>query len=136
MLNDTGDARISEANAKKHAQDKRIPFLINTSDARLMPNTPLIRKMVATYVPYTGAASDSLEVRRAFLASSNGRKRVVNSAADEPELVDIGKLSKDDLVAYAITEHGFALDPSKDVRALRKELMAVVNATPQGEALS
>jgi hypothetical protein len=59
----------------------------------------------------------------------------VNSAA-EADVFDIGKATKDELVAFALSEYGRMLNPETDIRTLRKEFMAYVNTLPGGEVLS
>lgn len=119
----------------KARQDKRVPLLINRENLRLMPNTPLIRAR-PQYMPYDGKATDDEATRRAFVEGSGTRRpRVVNSAADV-DAFDIGKCTKDELVTFAMGEYGYVLDAAKDIRTLRKEFMAYVEAADKNEPLS
>lgn len=106
-------------------QDKRVPLLINRENLRLLPNTPLIRRR-SQYMPYDGRADDDEATRRAFVEGAGTRRpRVLNSAA-EADAFDIGKCTKDELVTFAMGEYGQMLDPTKDIRTLRKEFMAYI----------
>ncbi len=133
MITAQQDQVMSEIRGKNR-QDKRVPLLINRDNLRLMPNTPLIRKR-PQYMPYDGAATDDEATRRSYVEGTGTRRpRVVNSAA-EADVFDIGKATKDELVAFAFAEYGKMLNAEKDVRTLRKEFMDYV-ATLDKEALS
>ena len=134
MITDRQEQAVSDARGKGR-QDKRTPLLINRDNLRLMPNTPLIRRR-PQYMPYDGAATDDEATRRSYVeGTGNRRPRVVNSAA-ESDVFDIGKATKDELVAFAMSEYGKMLDSDKDVRTLRKEFMEYVRTLDNTEALS
>jgi hypothetical protein len=134
MITESQEQLMSEVRGKAR-QDKRVPLLINRDNLRLMPNTPLIRKL-QQYMPYEGQATDDEPTRRAYVEGrSHQRPRVINSAADA-DVFDIGKATKDELVAFAFAEYGKMLDNTKDVRALRKEFMAYVETLDGKENLS
>jgi hypothetical protein len=138
MISDQQEQMMSEARGKAR-QNKQTPLLINRENLRLMPNTPLIRKR-PNYMPYDGRAGDDEATRRAYVEGrANHRPRVVNSAA-EADAFDIGKCTKDELVTFAMGEYGVMLDIAKDIRTLRKEFMAQVDAldaaTSNNEAMS
>lgn len=137
MITESQEQQMSEARGKAR-QDKRTPLLINRENFRLMPNTPLIRKL-ADYMPYDGKATDDLSTRRAYVEGrANTRPRVINSAA-EADMFDIGKCTKDELITFAMGEYGVMLDAAKDIRTLRKEFMAQVealDAAGHGEAMN
>jgi hypothetical protein len=134
LISDNQESAMAAARGKAR-QDKRTPLVINRDNLRLMPNTPLIRAR-PQYMPYDGQATDDEPTRRAYVEGRgmNKRPRIVNSAA-EPEVYDIGRCSKDELVTFAMDTYGFALDPAKDVRILRKEFAAYVE-TVVGQPLS
>ncbi len=114
------------ANSRKARQDKKVPLLINRDNFRLMPNTPLIRRR-PQYMPYDGQADDDLETRRSYVTGQGTRRpRVVNTV--EPEVFDIGKASKDELVNFAMSEYGKMLDGTRDIRSLRKEFAEHIDA--------
>lgn len=118
---------LSNVRAAKSAQDPKMPFLIHRVDGRLMPNTPLMRKH-PDYRPFTGSVKASKEERMLFLSTGSTRARIVNTEpedADETPPFDIGKATKDELVAFAFMEFGAALDPATDIRTLRKQLQAL-----------
>ncbi len=136
MISENQEQMMSEARGKAR-QDKRTPMLINRDNLRLMPNTPLIRRR-PQYMPYDGKATDDEATRRSYVEGRvNHRPRVINSAA-EMDAFDIGKCTKDELVTFAMAEYGYALDPVKDIRTLRKEFMTYVATVdaPPAESLS
>jgi len=119
------EQRVNDARTRQR-QDKQHPLLINTKDGRLMPNVPRIRKK-ADYAVYTGHPKATLEDRMRYLQSLGGtggaRRRVVNSADDEP--FDIGKATKQELVDFATSEYQANLDVKVDHRILRKQVQAL-----------
>jgi hypothetical protein len=126
MITDKQEQALSDSRGKAR-QDKRTPLLINRDNLRLLPNTPLIRRR-PQYMPYDGKATDDEAVRRSYVEGrGNHRPRVVNSAA-EIDAFDIGKCTKDELVTFAMAEYGVVLDQAKDIRTLRKEFMAQIEA--------
>jgi len=134
MITSTQEQALSDARGRT-LQDKKVPFLVHREDFRLYPNTPLSRKN-PDYVPYDGQPTDDLATRRAYVEGrAHRRPRVVNSAA-EADAFDIGTATKDELVTFAMGEYGVMLDASKDVRTLRREFMAQVDALSAKETLS
>lgn len=136
-LSENQQAAMSNARAAQSKQDQKTPFLIHQKDGRLMPNTPLLRKH-KDYRPFTGSVKASLDERMLFLATGSTRSRVINSAPEEEEDLppfDIGKATKDEMVAFAYTEFGAVLDPTKPIRDLRREIQALA-APKQAEGLS
>jgi hypothetical protein len=135
MITESQEQMAAEARGKNR-QDKRVPLLINRDNLRLMPNTPLIRRR-PQYMPYDGKATDDEATRRRYVeGAGNHRPRIVNSQA-EADTFDIGKATKDELIAFAMTEYGRMLNHETDIRTLRKEFMAYVNTLPGGgETLS
>jgi hypothetical protein len=117
-MTETQEANL--ANAVNKRQDKTVPFLICTDDARLMPNVPGIRKM-KNYMPYHGNPGDDLPTRQAFLQGLSGKRRIVNSAPDE--VFDVGTASVEELVAFAMDEFGAALDVTLPAKKLRAKVM-------------
>lgn len=105
------------------------PFLINISDGRLIPHVKNIAGL-HEYRPYRGDPKASLEDRMRYVAANLSTRRVINSAAEEAEKepVDIGKMEKTELIAFAFDEYGLALDPAMDVRTLRKNVMKAVES--------
>jgi hypothetical protein len=134
MITESQEQMVSEARGKNR-QDKRVPLVINRDNLRLMPNTPLIRAR-PQYMPYDGKATDDEATRRAFVEGAGTRRpRVVNSAA-EADVFDIGKATKDELIAFSMAEYGKMLDGAKDVRTLRKEFMEYLSTLDKHEGLS
>lgn len=134
MITERQEQAIAESRVRT-LQDKKVPFLVNREDFRLYPNTPLSRKN-PDYMPYDGKPDDDLPTRRAYVEGrGHQRPRVVNSAA-EADAFDIGTASKDELVTFAIAEYGVMLDGAKDIRTLRKEFMAQVEALAGKESMS
>ncbi len=137
-ISSTQEANLAAARARTR-QDKKIPFLINTEDARLVPNTPLTAKL-AQYRPFHGDFRASEAERKAYLMSGGlgTTKRGVKIPTQEEleaEVFDIAKASKDELIAFAFDQYQEVLDPSTDVRTLRKkvaELAAAAEIDPLG----
>lgn len=125
------NAANARATSRKFGQDKTNPFLINIEDGRLIPNVERIRSSrAATYRVYTGDPKATLEERMAYLKSGvgrPGRTKVVNTQPEEAAF-DIGKATKEDLVAFAASEYGLALDSSKSLKVLREEFAKTAEA--------
>ena len=120
MITEAQENAAAEARARAR-QDKRNPFLIHMDDARLIPNVEKLRTH-PKYRVFTGPSTASLEERKAWLASMGGGRRIIlDSGADLPPF-DIGKATVDELVAFAASEYGTALDPKKHHNTLRAEL--------------
>lgn len=126
-ISENDEAKLA-ARRTAHTQNKQIPFLINTEDARLIPNTERTCK-VKDYIPYPGSASDDLATRRDFLRFGH-RRRVMNSVA-ERDVFDVGTADADTLVAFAFAEYGMVLQPTTPVKTLRKQVMTLADAAGQ-----
>lgn len=126
MINDKQAQALSAARGANR-QDKKTPLLINRDNLRLMPNTPLIAKR-PQYMPYDGKATDDEETRRSYVEGGFTRRRQV---VMEEEPFEIAKASKDELVAFALDQYGLALDASKGIAALRKDLTDCVKTFSQ-----
>jgi hypothetical protein len=128
------EGRLANARQSRR-QDTQIPFLINTDDARLVPNTKLTRTN-RKYIPYLGKVSDDKETRFAFLKHGN-RRRVVDTSAQE-EVFDVGTADAQQLVAFALDEFGAMLSEDTPIRKLRREVMQLAevagNAAPTAVA--
>lgn len=124
------ESNVSAARARTR-QDRKIPFLIHVDDARLLPNTPLNARN-PKYRPYLGDYRASEAERMAFLRSGGfgGGKRPVKMPMDD-DTFDIGKASKDELIAFAFEQYQKVLDQGTDIRTLRKEVAALVQAAEQ-----
>ena len=118
------------AMAAQHAaikrQDTRAPLLINTDDARLMPNVPRILAN-PKYRVYHGDPKADLTARMAYLKSGGqGPARAV--VAEDITPFDVNKASKDELIAFAANEYGADLDAGSDIRTLRKKVAELADA--------
>ncbi len=136
-ISSTQEANLAAARARTR-QDKKIPFLIHTGDARLVPNTPLTAKL-QQYRPYLGDYRASEAERKAYLMT-NGQgtaKRDVKIPTQEEldaEPFDIAKAQKDELIAFAFDQYQEVLDPSADIRSLRKKVAALAVSVMGGAA--
>jgi hypothetical protein len=113
---------------KARKQDTKIPFLININDGRLMPNVPNIASH-QDYRPYRGDPYAKLPERMAYVASIAATRRVIDSSASdvEREPVDIGKMEKTELIAFAYDEYGLILQPDSKIGDMRKLVMATIS---------
>lgn len=134
MISEAQDAKISDARARS-AQDKVNPLLINIDDGRLMPNVRrILRHKSARYVIYSGDPKASLEERMLWLKSMGrqpGARRIINTAIDTDEVVDLGKLSKAELIDLAMAEYQTELPSNIDVKEMRKRVLALAAAHQQ-----
>jgi hypothetical protein len=108
------------ANGNKKKQDSKVPFLINTLDARLIPNTVGNRR-VPDYRPYTGDVNAAVDERMKWLhlAQPYAPRRHVEA----PEDFDVATAKKEELLTYAREELGMAdVNEDTDVRTLRKQV--------------
>jgi hypothetical protein len=119
--------RAVEATGRKYAQDKAVPFVINTKDGRLVPNNVLTREL-PDYVLYHGDIKATHEQRMAYLANGHRSRRVVNTAAKEDEVFDVGTADGMALVAFAMDEYGAVLDPTKPIKNLRAEVLRLAKS--------
>jgi len=136
MITEQQERNLSNASANvKHKQDKVNPHVINIHDGRLMPNTPRLR-VHKDYRIYTGPKGPDIGApeRLRWLAGALRQlpMKVVNSKA-EADTFDVGTATKDELVVFAQDEFGHVLDASKDVRTLRKEVMALATSVAESE---
>lgn len=133
MITDAQEAKIADARTRS-AQDKANPLLINIDDGRLMPNVRrVLRHKSGKYVIYSGDPKASLENRMLWLQSMGrqpGARRIINTAIEE-EVVDLGKLTKEDLVELAMVEYQTELPMNIDVKEMRKRVMALAAAHQQ-----
>lgn len=127
-ITEATEARMSEANRARNAQDRKNPLLINVDDGRLVPNVPQLggrnedkARGISQILPhpkyriYKGDPKASLEARMQYLATSgvNGRRAVMDSSTEaDPALpaFDIQKATREDLVLFAMEQYGMALD--------------------------
>lgn len=136
-ISSTQEANLSASRARTR-QDKKVPFLINIDDARLVPNTPLTARLMK-YRPFHGDYKASEAERRAYLAteSRGPTKRAVVMSEEAPAVeqpFDISTASKDDLIAFAFDQYQEVLDPSTDIRSLRKKVAALAVSVMGGAA--
>ena len=123
-IDESTEDRMSEARtrSKKHAQDKRVPFLIR-DDGMLYPNTPLVRRN-PRYRPYFGDVNASLADRMRFLAGLSKRREVVYNP--EPEApFDLASAGVEEILLFAQEQYGRVLDPTKPLKKLREEVFAL-----------
>lgn len=115
------EGRMAEARGRAR-QNKQVPFLIR-DDGVLYPNVPLLAKK-QRFRPYHGDPNASLEERQKYLSGFGQQKRqvIIPDNFVEPEPFDIGKASRDELAAFAMSEYGVALDPSQHLGSLRAKV--------------
>ncbi len=106
-------------------QNKAVPWLIRSPDASLWPNTPLLAKKQSMR-PYHGDINATKEQRLAYLEGGPGRRRVVVSESTEQPPFDLGKCTKDELVAFMEEEYGYTMDPEGNLHTLRAEAAKVI----------
>jgi len=134
-------------------QDKKVPFLIHVHDARLVPNVPQLGgdgKLIPPnplYRPYHGNPKASLDERLAYLStvgtSGAATRTVVKTVVLAPEEADalpedekpfdIGKASREELLAFALDTYGTALPPDTHLATLRKQVNALARSAARGE---
>jgi len=119
MINEAQESALSQHTRPQ--QDKKIPFLIHIDDGRLVPNMPLLR-VHPKYRPYHGVLSASHADRLTYLKSEyRGSDRpVVDSALIKP--FDIATATKEEMIAFAASEYGTAIDPNTHGNAVRVQL--------------
>ena len=119
-MNTQQEQNLSNAVSASKKQDKRYPQVINIENGRLMPNTKRLREH-KLYRVYAGPKDATTEERLAWIKGLMARTpiRVVNSAE---ETFDIAKAGGEELVAFALEHFGAALDGTKPVAVLRREL--------------
>jgi hypothetical protein len=130
MISDQQDSNLSQAAArsKKRKQDTVNPMVININDGRLMPNTPRLR-VHKDYRVFTGDINATLPDRMRWLTGAKRQPiRVVNTQEAANEF-DLGSASKEDIVTFAFEEYGAVLEPTQDIRKLRKEVIRLFEAS-------
>lgn len=136
MITEQQEARLAAATNALSKQDAKVPFLINIHDGRLFPNIAKLRKgntakFGQNYRPYHGPAKATLEQRMQYLRSESttapgvsAAPVVIDSETDTyvppPPPFDIGKASKDELIAFAATQYGKVIDPNVHFMTARK----------------
>jgi hypothetical protein len=123
-LAQSAEQNLSARLSGKYKQDTKVPHLINIKDGRLLPNSINVRAN-PDYRPYTGSLKATLEERMVYINSSisGSRTRVVDSSAEEAPTFDLGKASKDEVIAFAFQEFGMVLSENTDIRTLRKQIL-------------
>jgi hypothetical protein len=133
MISPQQEQAMIAARAAKR-QDKKHPYCINTQDGRLLPNVPKIREH-KNYRVYDGPTDGTRQERLAWISKAISRKPIiVDSSENEPEPFDAGKATAEDLCVFAMDQWGAALDPSKSVGVLRKEVMKLAKAAEAADA--
>lgn len=103
-------------------QDKRTPFLINEADARLYPNTKLMRQRPG-YRLYHGDARASLADRQRYLLGLTARREVAyDPAADQAPAFDLNTAGLDEILSFATEQYGAVLDPNMPIAKLRRRV--------------
>lgn len=127
-ISEAAEQRMIAARAARNKQDKKHPFVINIHDGRLLPNVPNLRAH-SNYRVYTGDPKASAQERLRFLSVAGHRPRVVDSEVSgeqpPPPPFDIAKAGRDELVEFAASQYGAALDPGAHLNALRAQVRAL-----------
>jgi hypothetical protein len=128
MINPNLQNKMAAARVAR-SQDKRVPFLINIEDGRLMPNVPTLSTH-RNYRPYLGDLKASKDERMLYLRTGAHAPspNVIGSANGGGPVLDLGKASKEELVQYAHDEHNTQLSVDTDIRTLRKQVLQLVEA--------
>ena len=119
MINEAQDAALS--NATRPKQDRNIPFLINVDDGRLVPNMPRLR-LHPKYRPYHGVLTASQADRMTYLKTEY--KSMPRSVIDSTRVksFDIATATKDEMIAFALSEYGTTIDATMHGNAVRVRL--------------
>lgn len=120
-MNEAMEGQIAAAR-NASMQDKKVPLLININDYRLMPNVPMIRNE-PNYRPYHGDPYATLAERQRYLEGTALREVVL-----DVEPFNIGKASKEELIAFAIDQYGVTLDGRKTRENLAQEVVKLAEA--------
>lgn len=128
-IDEATEQRIAESRGRIR-QDKHVPWLIR-DDGMLFPNVPLIAKK-QNFRPYHGDLQASLEDRLNYLKGIRSQRRVINSAAmaDAEAPFDIAKASKDELIQFALDEHGVTIDPETHLNKIRADVARLAGLLP------
>jgi hypothetical protein len=131
MINDSQEAALS--NATRPKQDKNIPFLINVDDGRLVPNMPRLR-LHPKYRPYHGVLTASQADRMTYLKTEykNMPRSVIDST--KTKSFDIGTASREELIAFALSEYGTSLAPTLNAMSMRVQLRKLAEDAGQLKA--
>lgn len=126
-ISEAVEQKMVAAHNARNQQDKKHPFVINIKDGRLLPNVPSLRAH-PSYRVYTGDPAASPRDRLRFLSVAGHRPAVVDSDEGEqapPPPFDIAKAGREELVEFAASQYGTALDPSAHLNALRAQVRAL-----------
>lgn len=121
--------------SKRYSQDKANPMCINVNDGRLFPNVPNIRNN-PDYRVYTGDINASQKERLDYLKSGIGPKRARVVIDAEPAPFVVATADKDELLAFATVEYGYALDARKTVEQLRVDFTKYLKALDAADAVA
>ena len=127
-IDETTEERAARA---RRRQDKRTPFLINEADARLYPNTELMRKRPG-YRLYHGDPKADLATRKRYLLGLTQRRDVVfdPEAAKAPEF-DLNTATVDEMMTFATEQYGVVLDPNMPVAKMRLRVYELSQMTDE-----
>lgn len=118
-IDETTEERAARARKR---QDKRTPFLINEADARLYPNTELMRKRPG-YRLYHGDPKADLATRKRFLLGLTQRREVkYDASADALPEFDLNTAGVDEILTFATEQYGVVLDPNLPIARLRRKV--------------
>ena len=116
-MNQMQEASASAARGAK-AQDKKSPFVININDGRLIPNTIKTRAN-KNYRVYRGDVYASQDERMRYLSSAGLGS---GAASVEDDVFELSKATREQLIEYAMSEHGVTLDPQMHLARLRSKV--------------
>jgi hypothetical protein len=127
-IDETTEERAARA---RRRQDKRTPFLINEADARLYPNTELMRKRPG-YRLYHGDPKADLATRKRYLLGLTQRREVKYDAGAEalPEF-DLNTAGIDEILTFATEQYGVVLDPNMPIARLRRRVFELSQMTDE-----
>jgi len=127
-IDETTEERAARARKR---QDKRTPFLINEADARLYPNTELMRKRPG-YRLYHGDPKADLATRKRFLLGLTQRREVKYDAnADALPEFDLNTAGVDEILTFATEQYGVVLDPNLPIARLRRKVYDLSQMTDE-----
>ena len=127
MTTEAHEADVAEARGRT-LQDRRNPFLIHVDDGRLVPNTVNLRKH-PKYRVFTGSPKASPAERRLWLATMSGEgRRVVQDSTLTEAPFDIGKATREELAAFALSEYSQVLNLDMHLATMRAEVRRLAEA--------
>lgn len=127
-IDETTEERAARARKR---QDKRTPFLINEADARLYPNTELMRKRPG-YRLYHGDPKADLATRKRFLLGLTQRREVkYDASADALPEFDLNTAGIDEILTFATEQYGVVLDPNLPIARLRRKVYDLSQMTDE-----